>query len=92
MKVTRRQFFKVCAGGLGTSSIVALGFSPVNVLAEVYPAFFTFHYPGWPRESARFTNASLAVFSPALADGKRGRVKIKLSQERDEHHHESNSH
>ncbi len=35
MKVTRRQFFKVCAGGLGTSSIVALGFSPVNVLAEV---------------------------------------------------------
>ena len=35
MKVTRRQFFKVCAGGLGSSSIAALGFSPVEALAEV---------------------------------------------------------
>ncbi len=35
MKVTRRQFFKVCAGGLGTSSIAALGFSPTYALAEV---------------------------------------------------------
>ena len=35
MHVTRRQFFKVCAGGLGTSSIAALGFSPGDALAEV---------------------------------------------------------
>jgi len=35
MKVTRRQFFKVCAVGLGTSSAAALGFSPVDALAEV---------------------------------------------------------
>jgi formate dehydrogenase major subunit len=35
MKVTRRQFFKVCAGGLGTSSIVALGFPADEALAEV---------------------------------------------------------
>ncbi len=35
MKVTRRQFFKVCAVGLGTSSVAALGFSPVKALAEV---------------------------------------------------------
>jgi len=35
MHVTRRQFFKVCAGGLGTSSVAALGFSPGNALAEV---------------------------------------------------------
>lgn len=34
MQVTRRQFFKVCAGGLGTSSAVALGF-PVAAQAEV---------------------------------------------------------
>jgi len=35
MYVTRRQFFKFCAGGLGTSSVAALGFSPGIALAEV---------------------------------------------------------
>lgn len=35
MQVTRRQFFKVCAGGLGGSSIAMLGFSPGQALAEV---------------------------------------------------------
>ncbi len=35
MRVTRRQFFKVCAGGLGSSSIAMLGFSPGDALAEV---------------------------------------------------------
>jgi formate dehydrogenase major subunit len=35
MHVTRRQFFKVCAGGLGTSSVAALGFTPAVALAEV---------------------------------------------------------
>ena len=35
MRVTRRQFFKVCAGGLGSSSVVALGFAPGEALAEV---------------------------------------------------------
>src|SRR5450759_4962654 len=35
MQVTRRQFFKVCAGGLGASSMAMLGFSPSDALAEV---------------------------------------------------------
>ena len=35
MQVTRRQFFKVCAGGLGSSSLALLGFSPSDALAEV---------------------------------------------------------
>jgi len=35
MQVSRRQFFKFCAGGLGSSSVVALGFSPGVALAEV---------------------------------------------------------
>lgn len=34
MDVNRRQFFKVCAGGLGSSSVVALGF-PVAAQGEV---------------------------------------------------------
>jgi len=35
MDVTRRQFFKISAGGLGGSSIAMLGFSPSDAQAEV---------------------------------------------------------
>ncbi len=35
MQVTRRQFFKVCAGALGSSSLAMMGFSPEEALAEV---------------------------------------------------------
>jgi len=35
MQVTRRQFFKFSAGGLGASSIALLGFSPSDARAEV---------------------------------------------------------
>jgi formate dehydrogenase major subunit len=34
-KLTRRQFFKVCAAGMGTSSLGVLGFAPGAALAEV---------------------------------------------------------
>jgi formate dehydrogenase major subunit len=35
MQVTRRQFVKYAAGGLGATSLTALGFSPKPALAEV---------------------------------------------------------
>jgi formate dehydrogenase major subunit len=35
LEVTRRQFVKYTAGGLGATSLVALGFSPKKALAEV---------------------------------------------------------
>ncbi len=35
MNVTRRQFFKVCAGALGSSSLAMLGLLPGEALAEV---------------------------------------------------------
>lgn len=35
MSIDRRQFFRICAAGLGSSSIVVLGFSPGAALAEV---------------------------------------------------------
>ncbi len=35
MQVTRRQFFKICAAGVGSSSAAMLGFSPTAALAEV---------------------------------------------------------
>jgi len=35
MHITRRQFFKLGAAGLGSSSLALLGFSPAEALAEV---------------------------------------------------------
>jgi formate dehydrogenase major subunit len=35
MQVTRRQFFRICAAGVGSSSLAALGFAPDEALAEV---------------------------------------------------------
>ena len=35
MQVSRRKFFKFCAGGLGSSTVALLGFSPGEALAEV---------------------------------------------------------
>jgi formate dehydrogenase major subunit len=35
MQINRRQFFRICAAGVGSSSLAALGFSPGEALAEV---------------------------------------------------------
>jgi formate dehydrogenase major subunit len=35
MSFTRRQFFKITASGIGTTSLAALGFSPSRVLSDV---------------------------------------------------------
>lgn len=35
MQITRRQFFKVCAAGMGSSSVALMGFSSAPALAEV---------------------------------------------------------
>ncbi|MHB1062307.1 MAG: hypothetical protein ACYC0G_10440, partial [Thiobacillus sp.] len=35
MQVNRRQFFRICAAGVGSSSLAALGFAPGEALAQV---------------------------------------------------------
>lgn len=35
MQVTRRQFFRICAAGVGSSSLAALGFAPGEAVAGV---------------------------------------------------------
>lgn len=34
MQVSRRQFFKICAGGMAGTTVAALGFAPEVALAE----------------------------------------------------------
>jgi formate dehydrogenase-N alpha subunit len=34
MNVSRRQFFKICAGGMAGTTVAALGFAPKMALAQ----------------------------------------------------------
>ena len=34
MDVSRRQFFKICAGGMAGTTVAALGFAPKQALAQ----------------------------------------------------------
>lgn len=34
MDVSRRQFFKICAGGMAGTTVAALGFTPKMALAQ----------------------------------------------------------
>lgn len=66
MKVTRRQFFKVCAGGLGASSVAALGFSPGNALAEVRE--FTLTGSAETRNTCPYCSVSCGLIMHSLGD------------------------
>lgn len=65
MKVTRRQFFKVCAGGVGTSSIVALGF-PAAAQAEVRP--FKLERSTETRNTCPYCSVSCGLIMHSLGD------------------------
>ena len=66
MKVTRRQFFKVCAVGLGTSSVAALGFSPVDALAEVRE--FKLAHSTETRNTCPYCSVSCGLIMHGLGD------------------------
>nr|WP_286206770.1 hypothetical protein [Symbiopectobacterium purcellii] len=39
MQVSRRQFFRICAGGMAGATVTALGFSPATAFAETRQGF-----------------------------------------------------
>lgn len=67
MQVTRRQFFKVCAGGLAGSSIAALGFSPTAALAEVRE--FKLAASTETRNTCPYCSVSCGLIMHSLGDG-----------------------
>lgn len=67
MKVTRREFMKVCAGGgLGASSIAALGFLPVEAHAEVRE--FKLTRSTETRNTCPYCSVSCGVIMHSLGD------------------------
>ncbi len=75
MRVTRRQFFKVCAGTLGTSSIAALGFSTPDAFAEVRQ--FKLERSTETRNTCPYCSVSCGLIMHSLGDkAKNGELSI----------------
>lgn len=66
MNVTRRQFVKLAAGGIGGTSLAALGFSPSRALAEVRQ--FKLTHTTETRNTCPYCSVSCGVILYTLGD------------------------
>jgi formate dehydrogenase major subunit len=66
MQVTRRQFVKYAAGGIGASSLAALGFSPRAALAEVRQ--FKLSHASETRNTCPYCSVGCGVILYGLGD------------------------
>lgn len=84
MNVTRRQFVKYSAGGLGASSIAALGFSPARALAEVRQ--FKLARASETRNTCPYCSVGCGIILYSLGDGAKNAVKEVIHVEGDADH------
>jgi formate dehydrogenase major subunit len=73
--MNRRQFFKICAAGVGSSSLVALGVAPSTALAEVRA--FKLARTTETRSTCPYCSVSCGVIMYSLGD-KSKNVKSKI--------------
>ncbi|MBS4098167.1 MAG: molybdopterin-dependent oxidoreductase [Sulfuricella sp.] len=66
MQVNRRQFFKICTAGMGSSTIAMMGFSPSPVLAEVRT--FKLAHATETRNTCPYCSVSCGVLIYTLGD------------------------
>jgi formate dehydrogenase major subunit len=75
MEFTRRQFVKIAAGGLGGTSLAALGFSPSRALAEVRT--FKLAHTSETRNTCPYCSVGCGVILYGLGDrSKNARTEI----------------
>ena len=67
MDCSRRNFFKICAGGLGSSTLAVMGFSPAPVLAE--SRAFKLARTRETRSTCPYCSVSCGVIMYTLGDG-----------------------
>lgn len=84
MHVTRRQFFRVCAGGLGTSTLTALGFSPGEALAEVRE--FKLQRTTEARNTCPYCSVSCGLIMYSLGDNAKNAERSIIHIEGDPDH------
>jgi len=75
VEVTRRQFFRICAAGLGGSSVAMLGFSPTAALAEVRE--FKLTHATETRNMCPYCSVSCGMLVYSIGD-KAKNVKAKI--------------
>lgn len=75
MQVTRRQFFRICAAGVGSSSLAALGFAPGEAVAGVRA--FKLARASETRSTCPYCSVSCGLLVYSLGDkAKNSRAKI----------------
>lgn len=84
MKVTRRQFVKYSAAGLGASSLAALGFSPTEAAAQVRE--FKLAHASETRNTCPYCAVGCGVILYSLGDGARNARKEVIHVEGDPDH------
>ena len=84
MQVTRRTFFKVCASGLGSSSIAMLGFSSNEALAEVRE--FKLASSSETRNTCPYCSVSCGLIMHSLGDKSKNAVSSIFHIEGDPDH------
>jgi formate dehydrogenase major subunit len=84
MQVTRRQFFKFCASGLGGSSVAMLGFPPGDALAEVRE--FKLTRSSETRNTCPYCSVSCGLIMHSLGDKAKNAVSSIFHIEGDPDH------
>ena len=84
MQVDRRQFFRICAAGVGSSSLAALGFSPGEALAEVRA--FKLARTTETRSTCPYCSVSCGVIMYSLGDDAKNAHKEIIHIEGDPDH------
>ena len=80
MQVSRRQFFKICAGGMAGTTAAALGFAPSVALAETrqYKLLRTRE----TRNTCTYCSVGCGLLMYSLGDGAKKRQSIYLPYRR----------
>lgn len=81
MDVSRRDFFKICAGGLGSSTLAVMGFSPAPVLAQTRA--FKLARTRETRSTCPYCSVSCGVVLYTLGDGSKNGKPVLVHVEGD---------
>lgn len=84
MQINRRQFFRICAAGVGSSSLAALGFSPGEALAQVRA--FKLARTTETRSTCPYCSVSCGLIIYSLGDGAKNAHKEIIHIEGDPDH------
>ncbi|RIX46926.1 MAG: formate dehydrogenase-N subunit alpha [Rhodocyclales bacterium GT-UBC] len=84
VKISRRQFFKISAAGLGTSSLAVMGFAPAAAQAEVRQ--YKLYRATETRNNCTYCSVGCGILIYSLGDGAKNAQKKIIHVEGDPDH------